>query len=332
MSRVCLRPQDDERWIATLREWGPSLPEQRGADPGRDSVRQRLTYVATLGLLGILKSLPYSASIRMAQGIGRACGFAVPKWRDTAERNLQEALPGLSPAERKRIIREVYRNLGRVAFALANLPTWSEHEVRKHVVFAGLEHFREGQARGRGVMLLTAHLGNWELGALAHGAVEGPVHVMVRPIDNPLVDRLVQRLRSSHGNRVISKRRSARQVLQVLRQNGTVGILADQNAVREEAVFVDFFGIPAASTKGFAQLALRSGAAVIPAVAWWEVSSARHIVEYGPAIDVIRTDDASMDIEVNTQRFQRALEDRVRSHPEQWLWIHRRWKTRPPSE
>lgn len=293
---------------------------------------ERLAYLATLGLLGILKGLPYPASIRVAHAIGQALGLVVPKWRGTAERNLQRALPGLSPAERERILREVYRNLGRVAFALAKLPTWSEHDVRKHVKFVGLEHFREGQSRGRGVMLLTAHLGNWELGALAHGAVESPVHVMVRPIDNPLVDRLVERLRCTHGNRVISKHNAARKVLQVLSRNGTVGILADQNTVLEEAVFVEFFGMPAASTKGFAQLALRSGAAVIPAVAWWEVASGRHVVEYGPAIELIRSDDASRDIEVNTQRFQRALEERIRLRPGQWLWIHRRWKTKPPSE
>lgn len=293
---------------------------------------ERLAYLATLGLLAVLRTLPYAASIRVAQAIGRMLGFVVPKWNVAAECNLQRALPDLSPAERKRILREVYRNLGRVAFALAKLPTWSEHDVREHVSFVGLEHFREGRSRGRGVMLLTAHLGNWELGALAHGAVEGPVHVMVRPIDNPLVDRLVARLRCAHGNKVISKRNAARQVLKVLRQNGTVGILADQNTVREEAVFVDFFDMPAASTKGFAQLALHSGAAVIPAVAWWEMASGRHVVEYGPAIDVVRSDDASRDVEVNTQRFQQALEERVRLHPGQWLWIHRRWKTKPPSE
>lgn len=222
------------------------------------------------------------------------------------------------------------RSIGRIAFALAKLPSWSEGEVRKNVDFVGMEHFRRARSRGKGVMLLTAHLGNWELGALAHGAVESPVHVMVRPIDNPLVDRLVQGLRSTHGNAVIVKRNSARQVLQVLRNNGTVGILADQNAVREEAVFVEFFGIPAAANKGFAQLALRSGAAVVPAVALWDGASGRHVVEYGPEMEVIRTGDASRDIQVNTQRFQQALEERIRKHPGEWLWAHARWKTRPP--
>ena len=182
------------------------------------------------------------------------------------------------------------------------------------------------------MLLLTAHLGNWELGALAHGAVLGPIHVVVRPIDNPHIDRLVRRLRRGHGNQVIAKRAAFRDVLKVLRRNGTVGILADQNAVREEAVFVDFFGRKAAANKGFAQLALRSGAAVIPAVAWWDRSSQRHVVEYGSRIDLVRTGDRARDVAVNTQRFQSALEAGVRRHPGQWLWIHRRWKTRPPGE
>ena len=306
------------------------MPEKRGAPPARPSGADCLAYIAARGLLGLLEALPSAVAIRVAHGIGLACGFVVPKWRAVAECNLRNALPELSRSERKKILRGVYRNLGRVAFALAKVPTWSEGDLRKHVEFVGLEHFREGLSRGRGVMLLTAHLGNWELGALAHGAVEGPVHVMVRPIDNGLLDRLVERLRCAHGNKVISKRSSARQVLRVLRQNGTVGILADQHAIREEAVFVDFFGIPAASSKGFAQLAIRSGSAVVPAVAWWEATSGRHVVEYGPPIDVIRTDNPSRDIEANTQRFQSALEERVRRHPEQWLWIHRRWKTPPP--
>lgn len=285
-----------------------------------------------MGLLGILRILPLPLSIRAAHGIGRACGRIVPKWRTVAESNLGRALPALSPRERSQVVRGVFRNLGRVAFALAKLPAWSPAKVARHVQFVGLEHYREGVARGRGVMLLTAHLGNWELGALAHGAVEGPLHVVVRPIDNGLVDGIVERLRQAHGNRVIRKRNAVREVLRVLRENGTVGILADQNAVLEEAVFVEFFGMQAAANKGFAQLALRSGAAVIPAVAWWDQGSMRHVVEYGPRIELVETDNPSLDVQKNTQLFQAALEERVRRHPDQWLWVHRRWKTKPPDE
>ncbi len=280
-------------------------------------------------LLGTLRLLPYGISVALAETAGLAFGSSISKWRDVAERNLKRALPGLSAGERRCIRHGVYRNLGRVAFALAKLPIWSPRKVQRHVAFAGLEHFRAAQAKGRGVLLLTAHLGNWELGAIAHAAVVGPLHVMVRPLENRQVDRLVESLRRSHGNGVIAKRNAAREVLRVLASNGTVGILADQNALHEEAVFIRFFGVTASANKGFAKLALRSGAAVVPSIARWDPAGRSHIVEYGPEIDILRTSSPARDVEANSQRFQRALEDRIRRYPEQWLWIHRRWRTQP---
>ena len=282
---------------------------------------------AAAKLLLLLRWLPQPLALPVAELAGLACGSLVSKWRDVAESNLKLALPELDSAARRRIRRGVYRNLGRVVLALAKLPAWSERTIRQHIGFSGLEHFRAAEARGSGVLLLTGHLGNWELGALAHGAVVGPISVMVRPIANPLVDRMVEARRSAHGNRVIAKRNSAREVLKTLSAGGTVGILADQNALPEDAVFVEFLGMPAATHKGFAQLALRSGAAVVPAFARWNAASKRHIVEYGPEIEIVRSGVAKRDIEVNTQRFQRVLEEQVRANPDQWLWIHRRWKT-----
>lgn len=288
-----------------------------------------MEYLAACGFLGFLRILPFGLARPVAEWIGLACGNLIKKWRLVAKTNLGAALPELSALAKGQIVQDIFRNLGRVALALAKAPYWAARDVRDHVDFVGLEHFREGEAKGRGVMLLTAHLGNWELGALAHGAVIGPIRVMVRPIENPLVDRLVAQRREAHGNRVIRKRNAARQVLATLQSNGTVGILADQNTLPEEAVFVNFFGMPASANRGFARLALHSDAAVIPAFAWWDYASRRHIVEYGPAIDLVRTGDTDADVITNTQRFQAALEERIRRHPDQWLWIHRRWKTQP---
>ena len=287
---------------------------------------------AAAKLLLLLRWLPQRLALPTAELAGIACSSVVSKWRDVAESNLQRALPELDSAARRRVRLGVYRNLGRVALALAKLPAWSERTIRQHVDFSGLEHFRAAEAKGSGVLLLTGHLGNWELGALAHGAVVGPISVMVRPIANPLVDRIVEARRSAHGNRVIAKRNSAREVLKALSAGGTVGILADQNALPEDAVFVEFFGMPAAAHKGFAQLALRSGAAVVPAFARWDPASRRHVVEYGPEIEIVRSGVAERDIEINTQRFQRVLEEQVRANPDQWLWIHRRWKTQPATK
>ena len=294
--------------------------------------QQRLEYVGAAALLTVLRYLPLPLALAAAELAGHACGLVVPKWRAVADQNLRRALPELDASARQIIRRGVYSNLGRVALALAKLPAWSAGEIRKHVEFVGLEHFHSAAAKGRGVMLLTAHLGNWELGALAHGAVVGPISVIVRPISNRLVDSLVESRRRAHGNRVINKQKSAREVLKVLAANGTVGILADQNALGDEAVFVDFFGMPAATNKGFAQLALHSGAAVVPAVARWNASSKRHVIEYGPEIPLTRTDISANDVVSNTQRFQRALEDSIRKVPEQWLWIHRRWKAQRPQD
>ena len=307
----------------------PPVPEKDRSRGGVPTMRERLEFAAARVLLGSLRLLPYRLSIALAEWVGLLVGSSVSKWRHVAEKNIQRALPELDQTDRKRIRRGVYRNLGRVVFALAKLPTWSPAQIAEHVDFVGLEHFRAAEAKGRGVLLLTAHLGNWELGALAHGAVVGPLRVMVRPIKNHLVDQLVESLRSSHGNGVIAKRRAARQVLRVLARNGTVGVLADQNTLAEEAVFIRFFGMTASANRGFAQLALRSGAAVVPAIARWDVRSNRHVVEYGPEIALLRTSRPAQDVEANSQRFQSVLEDRIREHPDQWLWIHRRWKTQP---
>ena len=296
----------------------------------RAGATEWLEYLAARALLTVLRLLPFPLARRLAEIIGLACGSLVSKWRMVAESNLRRAIPELSADERREVRYGVYRNLGRVVLALAKVPGWGQRELRQHVRFVGLEHFRAAEATGRGVMLLTAHLGNWELGALAHGAAVGPLSVMVRPIENRRIDRLIEGLRSAHGNRVISKRNAAREVLRALKEHGTVGILADQNAVADEAVFVEFFGEAASAHKGFAQLALRSGAAVLPAIAWWNGAEKRHIVEYGPALEVVRSEDSQSDVAENTRRFQEAIEERIRAHPDQWLWIHRRWKTRPP--
>lgn len=297
-----------------------------------DSLARRLEYALACGLLGFLRGLPYPLAWRAAERLGLAAGWLVSKWNIVAESNLRRAFPEFSSSTRQRIRQDAYRNLGRVALALAKVPHWTDREVRKRVDFVGLQNFRDGEAKGRGVLLLTAHLGNWELGALAHGAAVGPLHVMVRPIENGLVDRLVTRRREAHGNRVIRKRSAARDVLRVLERSGTVGILADQNTLADEAVFINFFGSPAATNKGFAQLALRSGAAVVPAFARWDYRKKRHVVEYGPAIELIRTGNSADDVVSNSQRFQSALEERIRRHPDQWLWIHQRWKTQPTPE
>jgi KDO2-lipid IV(A) lauroyltransferase len=173
------------------------------------------------------------------------------------------------------------------------------------------------------VLFATAHLGNWELSAYAHALFAQPMNVVVRPLDNPLLDRLVTRRRELSGNHVLSKRDPVRPILKALAANQAVGVLIDQNA-SEATLFVNFFGIPAAAGSGFARLAARSGAAVIPGFAIWCDTEQRYVLRYYPPIPM--TGNAAQD----TQAVQSVLENVIREHPDQWLWIHRRWKTRPP--
>jgi KDO2-lipid IV(A) lauroyltransferase len=177
--------------------------------------------------------------------------------------------------------------------------------------------------QGRGVLFATAHFGNWELSAYAYALLAAPMDVVVRPLDNPSIDALVERRRGLSGNRAIGKREYARAILKSLAANRAVGILVDQNSAAAEGVFVDFFGVKACAGVGFAKLAARSGAAVIPGFAVWEKAEKRYVLRFLPRVEI--TGDAERD----TQAVQSALERAIRQYPDQWLWIHRRWKTRP---
>jgi KDO2-lipid IV(A) lauroyltransferase len=158
------------------------------------------------------------------------------------------------------------------------------------------------------------------------------LHFLVRPIDNARVDALVNRYRCLSGNTSVGKNQSARAILKILRDGGTVGILADQNTSTEEGVFVDFFGIPACTTTGLARLALHTGAPVVPGYILWDATLRKYRLRFEPAIELVRFGDEAKDICENTARFTRVIEDFARRHPDQWLWVHPRWKTRPPGE
>jgi KDO2-lipid IV(A) lauroyltransferase len=241
-------------------------------------------------------------------------------------RNLALAMPETSDIERRRIADGVFDSIGRLLLSFAKFPQIGRGDLSRWARFEGYEHVEEARKRGRGVLLATAHLGNWELGALAHALRGEPMDVVVRPLDNPWIDRLVARRRAACGNRVIEKREAARAIFKALASNRTVGILMDQNSSLDQGTFVDFFGVPACVGTGFARIAARSGAAVIPAFALWSEKEGRHVVRYYPPVEMAGS------AEEDTARLQKRLEAIVREHPDQWLWIHRRWKTRPPGE
>jgi KDO2-lipid IV(A) lauroyltransferase len=200
------------------------------------------------------------------------------------------------------------------------------------VVLDGFENYAAAENKGKGVIFFTGHTGAWETMPIAFSLLHHPIYFLARRIANPRVNRLIESYRCATGNKPIEKNQSARIVFRALREGASVGFLADHNTMPEEAVFVPFFGIQAATTSGAARLAMRTGAAVLPSYMYWDEDLRRHRLRFEPAVELARTGEEEADVRENTARFTHALEQFVRAHPEQWLWMHKRWKNRPPGE
>ena len=295
-------------------------------------MRYRLEYALIRPIVAVLGVLPRPPARFVAGALALLFYLLAPRLRRVARRNLDLAMPGLSAAERRRIVRGVFRNLSRMLAEFAHFPRYSRDNVASVITFDGFENYAAAMARGRGVLYLTGHLGAWELGAFAQSVYGHPLHVVIRALDNLYLNNLVNRYRALAGNRIIEKRDFLRGILEALRNNQAVGILMDQNSSPAEGVFVDFFGVPACTSAGMAKIALRTGAAVVPAFAFWEKSRGKYRLRFDPALELVSTGDTERDVAANTQLFTRVLEDYIRLYPDQWLWIHRRWKTRPPEE
>jgi KDO2-lipid IV(A) lauroyltransferase len=302
------------------------------AKPGK--VQESLEYWAARSLIGLLGVLPRSAAVAVGRGLGRIAYRLGGGLRRTGERNLLLAFPELAAAERERLLRGSFENLGRLLGEFSQFPRATRESLREMVEYdqVGLAHLREAEQEKRGVIFLTGHLGAWELLSFGWSALEYPINFLVRPIDNPRIEDFIEGVRTRFGNRAIDKKSAARQALRVLRDGGTLGILADLNTHPKEGVFVPFFNHLACTTAGIATLALRTNAVVIPTCAVWDESRRRYFFHGDPPVELVRTGDDKRDVEINTARFTAAIERMVRLYPEQWLWIHKRWRTRPPGE
>jgi len=289
----------------------------------RSAVRNAVEYCLALAVVKSLEWSPLGMAEWLAFCYASTLDMALPRLRRVARRNLSFAMP---QQDANQIVDGVFQSIARLLVAFAKFPEIARGNAGQWIRCEGAEHFENARRAGRGVLFATAHLGNWELSAFAHALFTGPMNVVVRPLDNPLIDGMVERRRALSGNRLISKRDIARPILKALADNQAVGILIDQNSSLESGVFVDFFGMPACSGTGLAKLAARSGAAVIPGFALWSNHERRYVLRFYPPVAM--TGDAARD----TAALQSKLEEIVRAHPEQWLWIHRRWKTRPPGE
>lgn len=294
--------------------------------PKKSWAQLRAEYALTASLIALLRWLPLQLSNTLARVITRVLDLAVPKLRQAADKNLSFAFPELAARERRRIADGVFRTIARLLVALARLPSIDASNVSEWIGYEGLEHYLEAKKEGRGVLIATAHLGNWELSAYAHALMTEPMHVMVRPLDNPLVDRLVEDRRTASGNRLIFKRDAARAVISALRRNEAVGILIDQNTSASEGVFIDFFGKRASAGSAFVKFAQHANAPVIPGFAIWDERARRYVLRFYPRVEM------SGDVQTDTQHLHAVFEDIIRRYPDQWMWIHRRWKTRPAGE
>jgi KDO2-lipid IV(A) lauroyltransferase len=292
----------------------------------RSAIRNAAEYGAAVVALKTLEWAPTALAYGIARIYARLLDGALPRLRQVACRNLSLALPELGAARHREIVDGVFRSIARVLVAFAKFPAIRRQNVTGWIRCEGLEYVEQALQQGRGVLFATAHLGNWELSAYAYALLAAPMQVVVRPLDNPPIDALVERRRALSGNRTIGKREYARAILKALAANQAVGILVDQNSAADAGAFVDFFGVKACAGVGFAKLAARSGAAVIPGFAVWEESERRYVLRFRPPVPM--TGDPARD----TQAVQSELEQAIREHPEQWLWIHRRWKTRPEGE
>jgi KDO2-lipid IV(A) lauroyltransferase len=295
-------------------------------------MRRKLEYAAAWPFIKILGTLPRPLARAFAIGIAQVVYLLHFRLRQVGMRNLAMVFPEKSVAERKRILRGVFTSLGRQLAELCQFPRYTPANIDEVVVYDGLENYERAYARGKGVLFLTGHFGGWELSAFAHSLHGHWLHVVMRPMDNPYLDRLLQSYRTMYGNKTVDKDDFVRGLLAAMKAGETVGILMDTNMTPPQGLFVDFFGIPACTASGLARIALRTDAAVLPGFTIWDPALQKYRLRFDPALELIRTGDQEADIAANTQMFTKVIEDYVRKYPDQWLWVHRRWKTRPEGQ
>jgi len=293
-------------------------------------MRFRLEYALVWCAVKAIGALPRPLARAVGFAIGQTVYQLHGKLRRVGMRNLALAFPEKGVRERRKVVRAVFTSLGRQFSEVCLFPRYTAQNVHQVVIYDGFENFDRASAQGKGVLFLTGHVGGWELSAFAHSLYGHPLHFVMRPLDNPYLDALVRRYRTMHGNTPILKHDPSRELLRAMKAGATVGILMDTNMTPPEGIFVDYFGIPACTASGLARIALRTDAAVVPGFTVWDPVLRKYRLRFEPAVPLVRTGNNETDIRENTQRFTKVIEDFVRRHPDQWLWVHRRWKTRPP--
>lgn len=290
-----------------------------------------MQYWAAAGALKMLGWMPHKLARLVCALLATLSYWLWPRLRRVGLFNLRLAFPDWTERRRRRVIFGLFQNFGRMLADFAHFPRWNRSNIERLIIYDGFENYERAQRQGHGVFFLTAHFGNWELGSFAHGVYGYPCHFVVRKMDNPLLDEFINGYRCLSGGTAIEKDEFARGVLRAFAQGHAVGVLSDQNMLANEGAFVDFFGRPACTTTGPARVARKTHAAVILGLVIWDKKLKKYRLRFDP-VEWIKRDDPEEEILVNTANFTRRIEDYVRRYPEQWLWVHRRWKTRPPGE
>jgi KDO2-lipid IV(A) lauroyltransferase len=299
------------------------------------SLRHLLEYLAFLAVQGLVRLLPHRAARGIGRRIGRAAHALLRRHRRIARANLALAMPALGEVERARVVRACFEHFGLALLDAASAGRFDLVELCRRMDLEGWHHLQEAERRARaagtGLFVLSAHLGLWEIAAYPPGIYGGPLHVVGRPLDNPLLDRHLTRARARYGNELIPKRGAVRPMMRVLSQGGRVGILIDQRARPTEGIWVPFFGRPAYTTPALARMALRTGAPVVPIFGYPLPEGRYRIVLREPILaeEAAGLGDEEAVTEL-TRRYLAACEAEIRRHPEMWLWMHERWKGSPP--
>jgi KDO2-lipid IV(A) lauroyltransferase len=295
-------------------------------------MRERLEYGCVWILTRFLGALPRSIAHQIGIFIGICAYFLLPRLRKVGMRNLAIAFPEKSLRECRQVLRRVYMGLGRQLAEFCRFPSYTRESISRIAIYDGFENYDAARRRGKGVLLLTGHFGGWEVGSFAHSVYGNPIKIIVRDLDNPYVNELVRRYRTRYGNETYDKQEFARGLLAAMREGETVGILMDTNMTPPQGVFVDFFGLPACTASGLARVALKTESAVVPAFTLWDSTTRKYRIRFDPEITLTRTGDDEANVVANTAIFTKIFEAYARRYPDQWLWMHRRWKTRPPGE
>jgi Kdo2-lipid IVA lauroyltransferase/acyltransferase len=293
-------------------------------------MREWLEYAPVWLLVRVLGALPRPLARAAGIGIAKIVYVVHGRLRRVGLRNLELAFPEKGLAERQRIVAGVFTSLGRLLAEVCQFPRYTRENISRVAIYDGFENYERAHNRGKGVLFLTAHLGGWEIGSFMHSLHGHPLRIVVRPLDNAHVNQLVEKTRTLHGNTTFGKQDFARGLLSAMKAGETVGLLMDTNMTPPQGVFVDFFGIPACTASGVARVALHTDAAVVPAFTIWDPVLRKYRVRFDPALELVRTGNDAEDVVTNTARFTKVIEEYVRRYPDQWLWVHRRWKTRPP--